>query len=73
MTTRDAQRTPRSLWQIFAVPLLLGILTTVGLVAALVGDGVWDGLSWLTLGVPIAVCLYCLAVSQAHREGREKA
>ena len=40
------------MWQIFAFPLLLGVLTTVGLVAALVGDGIWDGLSWLTLGFP---------------------
>jgi hypothetical protein len=60
MSTQDLQRVPRSLWQIFAMPLLLGVLTTVGLIAALVGDGVWDGLSWLTLGVPVVVCLYCL-------------
>ena len=61
MSAHDLQRMPRSLAQIFAVPLLLGVLTTIGLVTALVGDGIWDGLSWLTLGVPIAVCLYCLA------------
>jgi hypothetical protein len=64
MTAQDLQREPRTLWQIFAIPLLLGILTTVGLVAALVGDGIWDALSWLTLGVPIAVTLYCLAASK---------
>jgi hypothetical protein len=67
MTTQHLQRAPRSLWQIFAVPLLLGVLTTVGLIAALVGDGIWDGVSWLTLGVPIAVCLYCLAVSRREK------
>jgi hypothetical protein len=61
MSAHDLQRTPRTLSQIFAVPLLLGVLTTVGLIAALVGDGLWDGLSWLTLGVPVAVCVYCLA------------
>jgi hypothetical protein len=73
MTAQDLQREPRTLWQIFAVPLLLGILTTVGLVAALVGDGIWDGLSWVTLGVPIVVTLYCLAVSKKRHEAREKA
>jgi hypothetical protein len=61
MSAYDLQRAPRRLSQIFAVPMLLGVLTTVGLFAALVGDGIWDALSWLTLGVPIAVCLYCLA------------
>jgi hypothetical protein len=73
MTAQDLQREPRTLWQIFAVPLLLGILTTVGLVAALVGDGVWGGLLWVTLGVPIVVTLYCLAVSKKRHEAREKA
>jgi hypothetical protein len=61
VSAHDLQRTRRSLSQIFAVPLLLGGLTTVGLIAALVGDGIWDGLSWLTLGVPVVVCLYYLA------------
>ena len=36
----------RSLTQIFAWPLAVGALSTVGLVSALVGDGVWDGLSF---------------------------
>ncbi len=43
----------RTLAQIFAWPLVIGVLSTVGLVSALVGDGVWDGLSWLTLFLPI--------------------
>jgi hypothetical protein len=73
MTMPDLQREPRTLWQIFAVPLLLGILTTVGLVTALIGDGIWDALSWLTLAVPIAVCVYCLVVPQESRHRRERA
>jgi len=32
----------RTLGQIFAVPLLIGVMSIVGLVAALVGDGIWD-------------------------------
>ena len=31
--------------QIFAVPLVLGVLSVVGLISALVGDGLWDGVS----------------------------
>ena len=45
----------RSLW---TWPVVLGALTTVGLVSALLGDGVWDALSWLTLGVPVGVCFW---------------
>lgn len=46
--------------QVFAVPLLLGVLSSVGLVSALVGDGVWNGLSWLLLGIPVSLFFYFL-------------
>lgn len=41
--------------QVWSIPILLAILTTVGLVSALLGDGVWDLVSALTLAVPVAV------------------
>lgn len=44
--------------QIFAIPALLGVLSIIGLVSALVGDGVWDGVSWVTLAIPILLCGY---------------
>ena len=46
--------------QIFAVPLLLAILSIIGLESALVGDGAWGGLSWIALGIPIVLCGYFL-------------
>jgi hypothetical protein len=45
----------QSLGAIFLVPAILAVLSGVGLISALLGDGVWDGLSWLALSVPIAV------------------
>ena len=44
-----------NLRQIFLAPLILGIITTGGLIFALVGDGWWDVVSWLALTIPIAV------------------
>lgn len=44
--------TSQSAWRIFAWPALIGALSALGLFAALLGDGVWDGLSWLGLGLP---------------------
>ena len=44
--------------QIFAIPIVLGVLSIVGLISALVGDGVWDGVSWATLAIPILLCGY---------------
>jgi hypothetical protein len=48
---------PFGLWQIFRWPLLLGLASAVGLLAALVGDGAWDVLSWVLLAAPVVLCL----------------
>lgn len=50
--------------EIFRIPLLVGIVSGVGLTAALLGDGVWDVVSWIALGIPVLVCAYCW-----HRRG----
>ncbi|CDG83233.1 hypothetical protein [Janthinobacterium agaricidamnosum] len=41
-----------SLW---GWPVVLGLLTCIGLISALLGDDWWDALSALTLGVPVAI------------------
>lgn len=41
--------------QIFAVPILLGIATILGLGAGLLGDGGWDGAAGLLLAAPLVV------------------
>jgi len=55
----------RPLSQIFAMPLALGIVSTIGLVAALVGDDVWDAIGWIGLGIPLAVTMWCLRPKSA--------
>ncbi|MFZ5689941.1 MAG: hypothetical protein ACOY5F_01665 [Pseudomonadota bacterium] len=45
----------RSALQVFAVPIVLGVLSAIGLLAALLGDDGWDYVSWLALGIPCAV------------------
>jgi hypothetical protein len=47
-TTRD----------IFRMPLLIGVISTIGLASALLGNGLWDGLSWVALGVPVALTIF---------------
>ncbi|MGO4001178.1 hypothetical protein ABVN23_08680 [Pseudomonas fluorescens] len=39
-------------WKVFTTPLVIALLSAAGLFSALLGDGIWDGLSWLGLGVP---------------------
>jgi hypothetical protein len=42
-----------TLGQIFAAPLVVAVISSLGLVSALVGDGLWDSLSWAALAVPV--------------------
>ncbi len=51
---------------IFAIPAIVAVLSLFGLVAALIGDGVWDVIGWMTLGVSIAVLAWAL-VARRHR------
>jgi len=39
-------------------PIVMGVLTVVGLLSALLGDGVWDYLSAVALGIPVLACAY---------------
>lgn len=41
--------------EVFRIPIWLGVASIVGLVSALLGDDVWDVLSWATILAPIAV------------------
>ena len=45
----------RSAAHIWRIPTLLAVLTAIGLVSALLGDGVWDLASALALGAPVLV------------------
>lgn len=58
---RNAQR---PLSRIFAVPLALGVVSAIGLIAALVGDDIWDAIGWLGLGIPLAVTAWYLQPSK---------
>lgn len=45
----------RKLW---GKPFIIGIITLIGLLSALIGDYLWDGLSWLMLSIPVLVVLF---------------
>lgn len=49
---------PKRAPEIFRWPTVIAVVTLFGLIAALVGDGVWDGLSWAALGLPFVLAAY---------------
>jgi hypothetical protein len=52
MRARTGHQTVR---QIFTWPVVVALLSAVGLLSALLGDGIWDGVSWAVLAVPVAL------------------
>jgi hypothetical protein len=56
---------------IWPIPIALGILTCIGLVAALVADGFWDTVSWVGLGTPLVVVVW-FAWLKPLRGGRNR-
>lgn len=51
-------------WRIYRKPAALAAISTTGLVAALVGDGVLDVMGWTLLAAPLLVAARYLATSQ---------
>ena len=49
-----------SVWKVFGMPATIGALCAAGLFSALLGDGLWDAVSWLGLGIPSVVAVWRL-------------
>ena len=45
-------------WSLWGWPLVIAVVSAIGLVGALVGDGAWDWLGWIGLGVPCVVAAW---------------
>jgi xanthosine utilization system XapX-like protein len=60
----------QSLPQIFVVPALIALASAVGLVGALVGDGVWDVASSLCLAIPAVIFCACVVWKKFGKSGK---
>jgi len=60
MIMKAERRRNRSLGEIFAMPVLLGVLSAIGLVVALLGDEIWDAVGWVGLGIPLLIAVWYL-------------
>lgn len=44
--------------QIWGAPILLAMISSIGLIAALLHDGIGDMVSWIALAVPVVAALW---------------
>lgn len=58
MTQKQPAKARRSGWQIYRPALALGCLSLLGLCLALLGDGLYDLASWVSLGAILATLPY---------------
>ena len=49
-------------WKTFAAPIVIGLLISAGLFAALLGDGWWDVLAWVGMGIAALLSIRGLLV-----------
>lgn len=49
-----------TLWQVFRAPAAIAALSLFGLVAALLGDGVWDVVGAVTLASSVVATVWAL-------------
>ena len=54
----DSRAARRDWKEVFGIPIALGVLSGIGLISALLGDDIWNLLSWIALGVPCAVVIW---------------
>lgn len=61
MTRHDSRQARtdhlQSAREVFRIPVWLGAASSIGLVSALLGDDVWDALSWLAILAPVAAVI----------------
>jgi hypothetical protein len=57
----------KHVFHLWTMPLLLATLTVFGLLAALLGTGIWQPLAWIAIAVPVAVPLVILLRVTARR------
>ena len=48
----------RPFLRLWGWPIALALLTSAGLISALLGDGLWDQMSAVALGIPVFACLW---------------
>ena len=57
-------------WSLWGWPLAIAVLSGAGLVGGLVGDGAWDWMTWVGLGVPCVASVWFGLRGRGARDAR---
>lgn len=55
---------------VFGKPIILALISMAGLIAALVGDGLLDVVSWIALGYIVAVTVWYVWIAKQNPRKR---
>lgn len=69
MTVEHAAMLRNKAPAIWRMPLVLGALTLFGLLAALLGTGIWHVLSWIAIAVPLLVVAWHVGKTRRTSSG----
>lgn len=53
--------------RVYGVPAILAVVTFLGLLSALLGDGIWDAVSWYVLTIPLGVIAWKYGLSMRDK------
>lgn len=70
MTKPDSNSHNSVFLHVFGKPIILALVSMAGLIAALVGDGVLDAVSWIALGYIVAVTVWYVWIAKQPRRKR---
>jgi hypothetical protein len=56
-------RRPRA--RVFLFPAIIAFIVGCGLASALLGDGIWDAVSWIALALPLIIIACYVAPRQS--------
>lgn len=56
----------RIIKRVFAIPAVLAALIALGLTSGVLGDGIWDVISWGALAIPLLVIAWFVSIAAAR-------
>jgi hypothetical protein len=66
MTAARTSRSSGNWWTVYGGPLLLGVLSAAGLLAALLSEGAGRYFSWIAVGAPVGITAWFFALRKRN-------